>query len=199
MRVFTDDGARTPGYDLVGSDDASTPPTRELGATAGTTSPERPDPASGPFRFSAVALQSRGYEPPRTLLTHWRLTPAARAIADFDSPAVSVSTNRPFRLTPLSVDLRARGRSVESPSDWPCNSNSVCLGSCRLSHRAGSIDGVRAFSRNPGRRARPPSLLPSDVEAAPRAQPQLDPEHGCRSPRKMANEKADEPPQAHNL
>ena len=47
------------------------------------------------------------------------------------------------------------------PRDWPCNSNSVCLGSCRLPRPEGSIDGLRAFSRNPGRRARPRSVLPS--------------------------------------
>ena len=37
----------------------------------------------------------------------------------------------------------------------PATSNSVCLGSCRLPSPGGSIDGLRAFSRNPGRRARP--------------------------------------------
>ena len=50
-------------------------------------------------------------------------------------------------------------RVVPIKECWPCNSNSVCLGSCRLPRPEGSIDGLRAFSRNPGRRASPTSLL----------------------------------------
>jgi hypothetical protein len=53
--------------------------------------------------------------------------------------------------------------SEEYQNDWPCNSNSVCLGACRLPGPVDSIDGLRAFSRNPGRRARPRSVLPPSV------------------------------------
>jgi hypothetical protein len=50
---------------------------------------------------------------------------------------------------------------------WPCKSNSVCLSSCHLPRPEGSIDGLRAFSRNPGRRTSPPSLLLSSASRAP--------------------------------
>jgi len=95
---------------------------------------------------------------------------------------------------------------VGSQSDWPCNSNSVCFGSCRLPSPGGAIDGVRAISRNPGRRARPFSVLRSlpsrrvleDVAVAP-ARADVHAEHHHNRAGKMPHEKAEEPPQAHSF
>ena len=64
-----------------------------------------------------------------------------------------------------------RLRTERPPQEcWPCNSNSVCLSSCHLPRPEGLVDGPRAFSRNPGRRASPMSLLLS-TRRAPRGVP----------------------------
>jgi hypothetical protein len=55
--------------------------------------------------------------------------------------------------------FRCCGQRGRHKACWPCKSNSVCLSSCHLPRPEGSIDGLRAFSRNPGRRASPTSLL----------------------------------------
>jgi hypothetical protein len=75
----------------------------------------------------------------------------------------------------ITASSSVAGRSARRPTlravltrCWPCKSNSVCLSSCHLPRPEGSIDGLRAFSRNPGRRASPTSVLLGPAARLPR-------------------------------
>jgi hypothetical protein len=53
-------------------------------------------------------------------------------------------------------ELRSRLRSRRMTTKyWPCNSNSVCLGSSSSPAPEGAFGGLRAFGRNPGSQGQP--------------------------------------------
>ena len=72
-----------------------------------------------------------------------RLRVAAQAVISAQRCAQRLGGRRKL-VRPQIARTLAPGRT----HDWPCNSNSVCLGSCRLPCASRTIDGLRAFSRN---------------------------------------------------